>query len=76
MLRDGANVLDALGYGVFDPGEFFAGEGASAPDVSAGTSLARVFANVDTDDNATDFVALAMPTPGAASFAPVPEPGS
>ena len=76
VLRDGASVLDALGYGAFAPDEFFAGEGASAPDVSPGTSLARVFANVDTDDNAVDFMALTDPTPGTAEFAPVPEPGT
>lgn len=76
VLRDGASVLDALGYGDFDPGEFFAGEGDPAPDVSAGTSLARRFADVDTDDNAADFEALATPTPGTAAFAVVPEPGT
>ncbi len=74
LLRQGETVVDALGYGVFGPGEIFAGEGMAAPDVSAGSSLARLFANVDTDDNASDFVVLSMPTPGTASFAPVPEP--
>jgi hypothetical protein len=51
-----------------------AGEGAPAPDVAAGESLARAFANVDTNDNATDFLGGA-PTPGVASFA-VPEPAA
>jgi hypothetical protein len=69
-------VVDALGYGVFAPGEFFAGEGSPAPDPAAGFSLARVFANVDTNDNLTDFVALDVPTPGTASLAQVPEPGT
>ncbi len=74
VLRQGGTIVDALGYGVFGPTEIFAGEGMAAPDVSAGKSLARLFANVDTDDNASDFVVLSTPTPGTASFAPVPEP--
>lgn len=76
VLRDGPTIIDALGYGVFDVGEIFAGEGAAAPDASAGSSLARVFANIDTDDNAFDFEVLASPTPGVATFHPVPEPGA
>ncbi|MCP4907277.1 MAG: PEP-CTERM sorting domain-containing protein [bacterium] len=76
VLRWGETIVDALGYGVFAPGEFFAGEGTPAPDVSAGNSLARIFANLDRDDNAADFEILAAPTPGQASFAVVPEPGS
>jgi hypothetical protein len=75
-LTDGVEVLDALGFGDFGPGEVFAGEGAPAPDVPAGSSLARRFANVDSDDNASDFVELAVPTPGLADLAPVPEPAS
>src|SRR5262245_41737413 len=71
-LRSAVGVLDALGYGVFAPGEIFAGEGTPAPDPVPGLSLARVFANVDTDDNFADFVAGA-PTPGVAL---VPEPHS
>jgi hypothetical protein len=67
-------VVDALGYGVFEAGEVFAGEGSPAPDPAAGSSLARVFANVDSDDNAVDFAALEVPTPGSAPLSPVPEP--
>jgi hypothetical protein len=74
VLLQGAVIVDSLGYGEFGPGEFFAGEGMSAPDVIAGASLARLFADVDTNDNAGDFVVLATPTPGTASFAPIPEP--
>jgi hypothetical protein len=75
VLRDpGGAIVDALGYGAFDMGEIFAGEGTAAPDAPADSSLARVFANVDTDDNAFDF-AVAAPTPGAAEFA-VPEPNT
>ena len=74
VLRENAAVVDAVGYGVFGPSEVFAGEGAPAPDVPAGSSLARRFANVDTDDNAADWVALATPTPGFAPLHAVPEP--
>jgi len=72
LLRGAAGVLDALGYGVFAAGEVFAGEGTPALDPAAGLSLARHFANLDTNDNAADFVAGA-PTPGVASL---PEPSS
>ena len=75
VLRRDDTVIDALGYGDFDPGEVFAGEGMAAPDPPAGSSLARVFANVDSDDNAADFVALAAPTPGTGTVL-VPEPAS
>ena len=74
VLSDGTNVLDAVGYGAFEPGvDFFAGEGTPATGVAAGASLARRFAQIDTDDNAADFVELAEPTPHAA---PVPEPSA
>ncbi len=76
LLRDGDTVLDALGYGVFDGGEVFAGEGSSAPDPPAGSSLARRFADIDSGDNATDFVVLEVPTPGSASLSGIPEPSS
>jgi hypothetical protein len=76
VLRSGDLVLDAVGYGVFQPGEVFAGEGAPAEDGAVGTSLARRFANVDTGNNAADFSVLAIPTPGVADFAPVPEPAT
>jgi len=73
VLRSADAVLDALGYGAFLPGEINAGEGAPALDPPAGQSLARAFADIDTGDNAADFVAGA-PTPGSASL--VPEPTS
>jgi len=75
VLRLDEAVIDALGYGQFAAGEVFAGEGAAAPDPAAGSSLARRYANVDSDDNAADFVALAEPTPGSAPLL-VPEPAS
>lgn len=77
VLRSSAGVaIDSLGYGSFGAGDVFAGEGAAAPDAPAGSSLARFFADIDTDDNALDFQILASPTPGDAVFANVPEPGS
>jgi len=76
VLRDPNGVLDAVGYGVFAPGEIFAGEGAPTPDPAAGQSIARRFADLDSGDNAADFVALATPTPGSAPFSAVPEPGA
>jgi len=76
QLLAGSVVVDALAWGVFGPGEFPAGEGAPAPDAPPGSSLARLFADRDSDDNAADFGILAVPTPGQATFAPIPEPGS
>ncbi len=74
VLRAGALVLDAVGYGSFLPGEVFAGEGQPAPDPPAGSSLERLFADRDSGDNAADFAALATPTPGSAPLQGVPEP--
>ncbi len=75
VLSDGQFAVDALGYGVFALGEIFAGEGTPAIDPAAGSSLARRFADLDSDDNSADFIALETPTPGIAAFQ-VPEPGS
>ena len=73
-LVDATRVLDAVGFGVFAPEQFFAGEGLPAQDADGGDGLSRLFANVDTDNNARDF-AVAAPTPGFGVTA-VPEPGS
>ena len=35
VLRNADGIVDAVGYGVFGIGEFFAGEGAAAPDAPA-----------------------------------------
>ncbi len=67
-------IQDALAYGSFGPAEFPVGEGTSAPDAPAGSSLARLFANVDSNDNAADFTVLATPTPGTAPLLSIPEP--
>ena len=68
-------VSDAVGYGTFSPQDLFFGEGEAAPDAPSGSSLARVFADIDTDDNRTDFRVLASPTPGAGPTQ-IPEPSS
>ena len=76
VLRDGFGIVDAVGYGSFTSAQFFAGEGTPALDPPGGSSVARWFADVDTDDNAADFRVLGEPTPGGADFIVVPEPGS
>ncbi len=73
VLRDSNGVLDALGYGDFSSA-VFAGEGNAAPDVAGGWSLVRRDPHVDTDDNATDFLGLDIPTPGIVPASPVPLP--
>ncbi len=73
VLRDAGGALDAVGYGAFGAGDTFAGEGAAAPDPAPGLAIARRFADLDTNDNAADWVA-GTPTPGAATFQAVPEP--
>jgi hypothetical protein len=75
VLHDAGLVLDSVGYGVFGVSEIFAGEGEPAPDAPAGSSLARVFADLDTDDNLIDFEVLSEPTPGS-GVTQVSEPGS
>jgi len=67
-LRIGTTVVDALGYGTFVTGDVFKGEGAAHPGITAaGQSLARDGAYGDTNDNASDFGLVAIPTPGAAN---------
>jgi hypothetical protein len=73
VLRDNAQILDALGYGDFSDG-VFAGEGSAAPDVVAGSSLARFNLLLDQNDNLLDFSILDMPTPGEVPPAAVPIP--
>ncbi len=76
VLSDGFEVVDALAYGDFAPDEWPAGEGESAPDAPPGSSLSRVFADVDLDDNALDFEVIDAPTPGSGPVQSVPEPGA
>jgi len=73
VLRNGATVLDALGYGDFT-GLVFAGEGNAAPDAQAGSSLARHNPLIDTNNNINDFMVLDLPTPGAVPVSAVPVP--
>jgi len=61
----GATVLDLLGYG--DLASPLSYEGAPAPDVASGSSLARVTDGVDTNVNRDDWAAEGEPTPGVAN---------
>jgi hypothetical protein len=53
---------DRVGWGDLEAVEFF--EGAPAPDVPSGWSLARVPDGRDAGENATDLQPCALPTPG------------
>jgi hypothetical protein len=78
QLRLAGVIVDAIGYGEFSAA-VFAGEGTPVGTPPSGASWARRFADVDTDDNAADFLLLTTPTPGTAplsSGSPVPEPSS
>lgn len=72
QLRDSrGEIIDALQYG--DAGVYNAGEGEPAVDVSFGFSLSRDVFGTDTNDNLTDFMPTASPTPGTGPT-PVSEP--
>ena len=75
VLRFEGAVVDAVGYGAFAAAVVFAGEGSPAVDAPAGASLARRFADLDSDDNAADFAVQPLPTPGSGALS-VPEPAS
>lgn len=75
QLYNGDTLIDALGYGDFT-GIVFSGEGTAAPDVPAGSSLARSNPLLDTDNNLADFMVLATPTPGVVPVTAVPLPAS
>ncbi|MFS8066276.1 MAG: lamin tail domain-containing protein [Byssovorax sp.] len=64
VLKSGGAVVDALGYGSFAAGQFFAGEKLSAKATSG--SLCRIPSGKDSGDNSVDFAACA-PTPGASN---------
>lgn len=79
LVDDTGAVLDAVGFGEFGAGDTFAGEGTPALEGPPGTSLARRYADSDSDDNGADFVVLDPPTPGLASFladGPTPPPSA
>jgi hypothetical protein len=62
-LRDGERVVDTVGWGEPLFAEYY--EGCPAVDVPSGSSLARSPDCFDHDDNSTDLLACASPTPGA-----------
>ncbi len=64
QLRRGDEVIDAVGYGTFDAGDVFAGEGAAAPTSDVNQSIGRDADGKDTGNNASDFEVYALPTPG------------
>ncbi len=89
QLRQGATVIDAIGYGDFTGGTFFAGEGTAAPAYFTGEqSHSRLPDGFDTNDNVVDFQAGQLtpgsanlpgggsdtPTPGATATVPTPTP--
>ncbi|MBN1549914.1 lamin tail domain-containing protein, partial [bacterium] len=74
QLRNGAVVVDAIGYGDFLPTEFFAGEGSPAPAFFTGDhSHSRIPDGNDTDDNSVDFVSGEL-TPGEMNIPEAMEP--
>ncbi|MEJ2138685.1 MAG: hypothetical protein P8Y61_04395 [Gammaproteobacteria bacterium] len=69
-LLHGMEIVDALQYG--DAGNYNAGEGAFALDVSGAVSLSRDTRGTDSNDNSIDFAA-GDPTPGRGpAVVPVP----
>ncbi|MGH7681722.1 MAG: FlgD immunoglobulin-like domain containing protein, partial [Candidatus Eiseniibacteriota bacterium] len=64
LSRNGV-VLDLLGYGELSSAALY--EGAPAPDVGSGQSLARVRDGIDGNDNAADWAVESEPTPGLAN---------
>lgn len=71
QVRFGSQVVDAFAYGTFGAGAVMAGEGTPAPKVSkAGHSQGRNEDESDTDDNLSDFLEFATPTPGAPNVVP------
>jgi hypothetical protein len=58
-------VLDRLGYGDLNAASLY--EGAPAPDVASGHSLARLTDGLDSDRNADDWGDEPSPTPGRAN---------
>ena len=66
-------AVDSLGYGDFSSASF-AGEGNPAAGCDEDQSLARDAMQTDTDDNASDFYVLDLPTPGVANTMPNQSP--
>ena len=55
-------------------GDALARKERAGDDPPAGSSLARMFENVDSDGNGADFIVLGVPTPGHAPLSAIPEP--
>jgi hypothetical protein len=76
QLRQGATVIDAVGYGNF-ASAVFAGEGSPTPTTPVNWSLSRDSQARDTNDNLVDFSLVGVPTPGrAAELADAGMPGA
>ena len=64
VLKDASGVVvDAVGWGSFASATF-AGEGNPSIDVGQGYAIGRDLESIDTEDNAQDFFAWRVPTPG------------
>ncbi|MCG3173970.1 MAG: hypothetical protein GMKNLPBB_02187 [Myxococcota bacterium] len=64
----GGKVVDALGYGNFDSGDFFRGEGSEAAAPPSGKTAARLPDGTDSNNNKNDFK-VGRPTPNKANEA-------
>ncbi len=74
QLRMGTTVVDAIGYGDFDPDDVFAGEGDPAPRFFQGEhSHSRIPDGADTDNNYADFHSGEL-TPGEMNIPENPSP--
>ena len=65
--KDTGTLIDAVAYGTVNTGFPFAEGGTSAPALAIGKSVVRSFDGNDTNDNESDFVLSAAPTPRAAN---------
>lgn len=65
LIDDLNNLVDSIQYGV--TAYPTRGEGQPAPDVTAGFSLSRAFAGLDTNNNLADFI-VSTPTPGTVNY--------
>ncbi len=66
ILDGSSKVLDSVGYGTLTGGNLYVEKNA-APGPATNKSIGRKPDGHDTDSNATDFDALASPSPGAAN---------
>ncbi len=66
ILDPSSKVIDSIGYGTLTGGNTYVEKNA-APGPATNKSIGRKPDGHDTDSNATDFVVLASPSPGAAN---------